>query len=83
MAVSTPCDIVSMPIVRPFVVGRGQPSASSVDVVAEEHDGVACLHLTPKLVEDVVEGRKVSVDVTDGDCGHLERLSSWRAAPAA
>src|SRR4051812_25678392 len=45
---------------------------ASVDVVAEQHDGVTTGGLAAKLAEDVVEGREVAVDITDGDCGHVK-----------
>ena len=47
---------------------------TSIDVVAEKHDGITTNDVASKLAEDVGQRRKVAVDIADCNCGHVE----WR-----
>ena len=47
---------------------------AAVDVVAKKHERVAWAALTSNLIEDVVQGGKVAVDVTYRNRGHAD----WR-----
>jgi hypothetical protein len=46
--------------------------ATSIDVVTEKHDRVTRSGLAENLVEEVVEGRPIAVDITNCDGGHVE-----------
>jgi hypothetical protein len=43
---------------------------ASIDVVAQEDHGIAGATLVLNLVKNVLEGRKIAVDVTDREGGH-------------
>jgi len=40
---------------------------TSIDVIAQEYDGVTGLRFTAELLENVAEGQKIAVDVADSD----------------
>jgi hypothetical protein len=61
------------------VTGRGRPQRgqpvedalrvrAAIDVVAEEHQDVVLANLRQEAREEIVERRKITVDVADGDC---------------
>jgi hypothetical protein len=50
---------------------------SSIDVVPEEYDRVACSGLVAELPQEVEQRCKIPVDISDRECGHTKTGRSY------